>query len=273
LSYEARIVTIQIKWHTINVLLILCIAAQLESTEHTITYYTKYTWWRPRNLNQNKYKINRHIAEVKKKKKKNTHTHRWSCPIDPQSLWSTLTEHIINIVSYHNVRYDKKLGTGGASVHVRPCSRTNFPSKERLGLRTRNLATAASWEYRRGSVSCWLTLAQYTSLLDFGLRTFRFTNGLQERIKFVNRGPTVLTLYMYTLKCNRPTVNKCRSLRYKHTNYNLDKQQVNKGNILTYLSLQVKYIHYSSVTNTSVCESRDYTHTDINIAIQSLVTV
>jgi hypothetical protein len=25
-------------------------------------------------------------------------------------------------------------------------------------------------------VSCWLTMAQYTSLLDFGLRTFRFTN-------------------------------------------------------------------------------------------------
>jgi hypothetical protein len=53
----------------------------------------------------------------------------------------------------------------------------------------------ASWQRRQAEsisagVSCCLTLAQYTSLLDFGLRTFRFTNGLQERIKFVNRGPT-----------------------------------------------------------------------------------
>jgi hypothetical protein len=54
----------------------------------------------------------------------------------------------------------------------------------------------ASWQQRQAEsisagVSCWLILAQYTSLLDFGLWTFRFTNGLQERIKFVNRGPTV----------------------------------------------------------------------------------
>jgi hypothetical protein len=27
---------------------------------------------------------------------------------------------------------------------------------------------------------------------NFGLRTFRVTNGLQERIKFVNRGSTVI---------------------------------------------------------------------------------
>jgi hypothetical protein len=54
----------------------------------------------------------------------------------------------------------------------------------------------ASWQQWQAEsisvgVSCRLTLAQYTSLLDFGLRTFRFMNGLQERIKFVNRGPTV----------------------------------------------------------------------------------
>jgi hypothetical protein len=54
----------------------------------------------------------------------------------------------------------------------------------------------ASWQQRQAEsisagVSYWLTLAQYTSLLDFGLQTFRFTNSLQERIKFVNRGPTV----------------------------------------------------------------------------------
>jgi hypothetical protein len=54
----------------------------------------------------------------------------------------------------------------------------------------------ASWQQRQADsfgvgVSCWLTLAQYTFLLDFGLRTFRFTNGLQERIKFVNWGSTL----------------------------------------------------------------------------------
>jgi hypothetical protein len=69
-------------------------------------------------------------------------------------------------------------------------SRTNFPSKKVSD------DEHASWQQRQAEsigvgVSCWLTLAQYTSLLDFGLRTFRFTNGLQERIKFVNRGSTV----------------------------------------------------------------------------------
>jgi hypothetical protein len=50
-----------------------------------------------------------------------------------------------------------------APVHEQFGSRTNFPSKnvsddERcLRLRTRKLAPAASLEYRRGSVSCWLT--------------------------------------------------------------------------------------------------------------------
>jgi hypothetical protein len=58
-----------------------------------------------------------------------------------------------------------------------------------------------SWQQRQAEsisagVSCCLTLAQYTSLLDFGLRKFRFTNGLQERIKFVNRGSTVYLFYL-----------------------------------------------------------------------------
>jgi hypothetical protein len=39
-----------------------------------------------------------------------------------------------------------------------------------LGLRTRKLATEASWEYRRGSVSCWLT--NLVSVYEhFGSRT------------------------------------------------------------------------------------------------------
>jgi hypothetical protein len=79
---------------------------------------------------------------------------------------------------------------------------------------------ATSWEYRRESISCCVTFAQYTSLLEFavpslefhyvlwffyillnktpwdknsfGSRMFRVINGLQERIKLVNRGSTVL---------------------------------------------------------------------------------
>jgi hypothetical protein len=81
----------------------------------------------------------------------------------------------------------------GASVHEKIFRAKNVSDDERfLGLRTRKLATAA--ESISAGVSCWLTLAQCTSLLDFGLRKFRFTNGLQERIKFVNRGPTLLII-------------------------------------------------------------------------------
>jgi hypothetical protein len=61
-----------------------------------------------------------------------------------------------------------------------------------LGLRTRKLTTTASWEYQHGS-QLLDNFGSVHILLDFGLRTFRFTNGLQERIKFVNRGPTVIT--------------------------------------------------------------------------------
>jgi hypothetical protein len=90
----------------------------------------------------------------------------------------------------------------GASVHERPCPWTirftNKFSEQKTSRMTNGFSDYehASWQQRQAEsisagVSCWLTLAQYTSLLDLGLRTFRFTNGLQERIKFVNRGPTV----------------------------------------------------------------------------------
>jgi hypothetical protein len=90
---------------------------------------------------------------------------------------------------------------------------------------------ATSCEYRRESVSCCATFAQYTSLLkfvvpslefhcvlwfyyillnktpwdqrSFGLRTFRFTNGLQEQIKFINQGSTVLHHINYLHKSHR----------------------------------------------------------------------
>jgi hypothetical protein len=87
-----------------------------------------------------------------------------------------------------------------APVHEQFGSRTNFPSQKKSRM-TNGFSDYehASWQQRQAEsisagVNCWLNLSQYTSLLDFGLRTFRFTNGLQERIKFVNRGPTVLYL-------------------------------------------------------------------------------
>jgi hypothetical protein len=122
----------------------------------------------------------------------------------------------------------------GTSVHERLSSRTNrftnkFSEKKTSRVTngvlsnehaSRQQRLATSWEYRRESVSCCVTFAQYTSLFEFtvpslvfhfvlwvffcillnktpwdqrnfGLRTFRVTNGLQERIKFVNRGSTV----------------------------------------------------------------------------------
>jgi hypothetical protein len=81
---------------------------------------------------------------------------------------------IIHLEFYHSILavlniYTVEPRFTNATVHEQFGSRTNFPSKKRLGWRTRKLATAASWEYRRGSVSCWLTLAQYTSVLVFAV--------------------------------------------------------------------------------------------------------
>jgi hypothetical protein len=63
----------------------------------------------------------------------------------------------------------------------------------------------ASWQQRQAEsisagVSWWLTLAQKTSLLDFGLRTFRFTNGLQERISSWTEAPLYFNLFPQCLK-------------------------------------------------------------------------
>jgi hypothetical protein len=94
---------------------------------------------------------------------------------------------------------------------------TNGVSSNGHASRQQRLAT--SWEYRQESVSCCVTFAQYTSLLEFavpslefhcvlcffyillnktpwdqrslGLWSFWVTNGLQEQIKFANRGSTV----------------------------------------------------------------------------------
>jgi hypothetical protein len=111
-------------------------------------------------------------------------------------------------------------------------SRTNFPNKAHLGVTngvssnehaSQQQRLATSLEYQRESISCSVTSAQYTSLLKFavpslefhcvlwffyillnslGLRTFRVTNGLQERIKFVNRGSTVLISFIIDQSAN-----------------------------------------------------------------------
>jgi hypothetical protein len=33
---------------------------------------------------------------------------------------------------------------------------------------------ATSWEYRRETIICWLTLAQYTSVLEFAMPSLEF---------------------------------------------------------------------------------------------------
>jgi hypothetical protein len=94
---------------------------------------------------------------------------------DRQGAWNVTTRCVL--VTIVAIKNKKSVAYSGTSVHERPYSRiirfTNKLSEQNvsddeqcLGLRTRKLATAASWEYRRRNVSCWLTLAQYTSLLQ-----------------------------------------------------------------------------------------------------------
>jgi hypothetical protein len=92
-------------------------------------------------------------------------------------------------------------GLGSRTIRV-----TNTFSEQKTSRMTNGFSDYehASWQAESISagVSCWLTLAKYTSLLDFRLRTFRFTNGLQERIKFVNRGPTVFWMLAFNQNSN-----------------------------------------------------------------------
>jgi hypothetical protein len=76
----------------------------------------------------------------------------------------------------------------GTSVHERPCSRTirftNKFSEQKTSRMTNGVSDYehASWQqrlatsiqYQCGSVSCWLTLAQYTSLLEFIVPSLEF---------------------------------------------------------------------------------------------------
>jgi hypothetical protein len=68
-----------------------------------------------------------------------------------------------------------------APVHEQFGSRTNVRKKTSRMTNGFSDYEHASWQQRQAEsigagVSRWLTLAQYTSLLDFGLRIFRFTN-------------------------------------------------------------------------------------------------
>jgi hypothetical protein len=71
---------------------------------------------------------------------------------------------------------------------------TNFWIKKCLGWRTvsriTNTQAGNSGKLRVSARECQLLV----NWLSFSLRTFRFTNGLQERIKFVNRDSTVFTI-------------------------------------------------------------------------------
>jgi hypothetical protein len=92
----------------------------------------------------------------------------------------------------------------GTSVHERLSSRTNFPKKKkRIGSRTVSRVTnteAGNNGWRQvGSIGGRVSVAVKLSLSthSFGLRTFRVTNGLQERIKFENRGSAALETLKY----------------------------------------------------------------------------
>jgi hypothetical protein len=76
----------------------------------------------------------------------------------------------------HYVGYYIQWGLGS-----RPPQLTNKYCEQKTSRMTNGFSVYehASWQQRQAKsisagVSCWLTLAQYTSLLDFGLRTFRF---------------------------------------------------------------------------------------------------
>jgi hypothetical protein len=103
-------------------------------------------------------------------------------------------------------KYDIEWGLGSRTPLFTNIRFTNRFSEQKTFRMTNGFSDYehASWQQRQADsisagVSCWLALAQYTSLLDFGLRTFRFTNGLQERFKFENRGPTVYDIWYDTI--------------------------------------------------------------------------
>jgi hypothetical protein len=111
------------------------------------------------------------------------------------SPWSSIPARPVDsqLRSITSTIFHIQCGLGSRTIRF-----TNKFSEQKMSRMTNGFSDYehASWQQWQAEsisagVSRWLTLTQYTYLLDFGLRTFRFTNGLQERIKFVNRGPTV----------------------------------------------------------------------------------
>jgi hypothetical protein len=88
-----------------------------------------------------------------------------------------------------------------ASHHEQIGSQTNFPKKKKPSRVTNGVSSnehasrqqqlATSCKYRQESVSCCVIRSVHSTQNSFSLQTFRVTNGLQERIKFVNQGSTV----------------------------------------------------------------------------------
>jgi hypothetical protein len=88
-----------------------------------------------------------------------------------------------------------------ASHHEQIGSRTNFPKKKKPVRVTNGVSSnehasrqqrlATSWQYRRESVSCCVTYAQYTSLLELAVRSLEFN--------------CVLWFFIYIINLLKPT--------------------------------------------------------------------
>jgi hypothetical protein len=124
---------------------------------------------------------------------------------------------------------------------------TNGVSSNDHASRQQRLAT--SWEYRRESVSCCVTFAQYTFLLEFAVpslefhcvcgffnillnktpwdkNSFGWRNVLQERIKFVNLGSTVCVCVYIYINNSTDTVLRSNDIQFVVNLYIYNKMAV-----------------------------------------------
>jgi hypothetical protein len=104
-------------------------------------------------------------------------TLEWLLPLEDQERWTDVSRRC-SVCTHLKIRILNIQWNLGSltllfmnnSVHEQIFQQNVSDDKRRLGLRTRKLATAANWEYRRGSVSCWLT--NLVSVYEhFGSRT------------------------------------------------------------------------------------------------------
>jgi hypothetical protein len=100
---------------------------------------------------------------------------------------------------------------------VEPRFTNKFCEQKHLGWRTvsriMNTQAGNRGKLRVSARECQLLVNQ----LSFGLRTFRFTNGLQERIKFVNRGSTVFRFEIVVFSVMGPC-----NVNVQHRRFGLD---------------------------------------------------